>query len=175
MNIPYTFTIPVLACGMCIDTQLTGTMPFLFYWLFCLLAWSLVVGPVCLAIAKRHSDVKATSPLWLFPGLIAAYIITSPILMGSVVAPIIIILPFWSIAIIRALKQSNMVWKHTNQIVLAMLLCCIPLSYILPLKPFSGYRASLQEHRGGSLLFSETHSIKVDVNTQEQHNPTKRH
>lgn len=131
---------PVIACGMCIDTIITGFFPFLVYWLVCLLFWSLLVGPVCLGIAKKKGIVKAASPSWLMLGFIVAIICASPISMGAVVTPLILILPFWGIAIMHALRRNSKFWKKSNFILLGVLLVCIPLSYIVSAKPFSEYR-----------------------------------
>jgi hypothetical protein len=146
MNSINMFSVPVLACGMCIDTGFIGFMPFLLYWLFCLLAWSLLAGPICLAVAKRKDEVQARNPLWLFLGLIAACVIGSPILMGAVVAPIILVLPFWITAIVRGLRQHNVLWQRANQSLAILLLACVPISYAVPVKPFTEYRERLKRH-----------------------------
>ena len=141
----YTLPFPVLACGMCIDTQLTGAMPFLFYWLFCLPVWSLVAGPVCLAVAKRKCEIKARNPLLLFPGFVVVWGLGGPILMGAVVAPIILVLPFWITAIVRGVRQSNVVWRRANWVLALILFTCIPVSFAVPVKPFAEYRKSFEK------------------------------
>jgi hypothetical protein len=48
---------------------------------------------------------------------------------------------------VRAARQSNVVWRRTNQVYLGILLTCIPVSYAVPVKPFTEYRESLKKQR----------------------------
>jgi hypothetical protein len=141
INICYVNT---LACGMCADTLLTGLIPFIVYWLFILLAWSLFVGPSCLAAAKRNGEIHARNPLWFFPILIIAWIIGAPLLMGAVIVPVFFVMPLWISEIIHNLRQPNVTWRRSHQTLTILLLLCIPISYALP-KPFATYRAIMND------------------------------
>jgi hypothetical protein len=142
MMMIHLFPMPVLACGMCADTQITGVMPFLVYWLFILLAWSLVAGPICLRIARRAGELQARNPLLLFLILILAWVIGCPCTMGAVVVPAFFVLVFWLFSIRDNLRKPNRVWRRAHQILAIVLLSCIPISYILP-KPFAEYRKKM--------------------------------
>ena len=142
MALPGVPSIAILGCGLCVDTMLTGWVPFVACWIPLLLLWTLIAGPICYAAAKRSAPLEVRSTFLLFLGFIAANIVGLPLLMGAVIAPVILVLPFWGVAIRNGIRQPNLIWRRANLVLLGLLVCAIPVSYLLP-KPFSAYRQKL--------------------------------
>lgn len=134
---------PVLGCGLCVDMPLTDWLPFVVYWLGLLLVWSLIAGPICHAIARRQAPLAALHPTWYFVGSFVVLIVGAMLLMGAVFTPLLLILAFWIAAIIQGIRQQNSIWRRANLVLMALLLCAVPISYARP-RVFDGYRAKIQ-------------------------------
>lgn len=134
----------MLGCGLCTDILLTGGMPFVAYWIPVLLFWILIAGPIFYVLAKRSAPLEVRSTFRLFLVFIAAYTVGVLLLMGAVVAPVLFVLPFWGIAIRDGIRQPNTIWRRANLVLLGVLACAIPVSYLRP-RPFSAYRQKLHE------------------------------
>lgn len=132
-----------LGCGQCVDMPLTDWLPFVVYWLGLLLIWSLIAGPICHAIARRQAPLAVRHPIWYFVGFFVVLFVGAMLLMGAVFTPLLLILGFWIAAIIRGIRQPNILWRRANLTLLALLLLAVPISYARP-RVYDGYRAKIQ-------------------------------
>lgn len=131
---------PLLACGLCLDSALTGKFPFLAYWLLCMVLWGGLIGPALHATLPPPEKEKNKNPVWLVLLFCLALIANAPFSGGAIVAPILYVLPVWLVSIIRALQQKNTEWQKIHRILAAVLVLCVVVSYLIPYRPFARYR-----------------------------------
>ncbi|MFH1024820.1 MAG: hypothetical protein V1809_15675 [Planctomycetota bacterium] len=140
--------VPALACGVCLDANVTGIIPFAGYWLVLFVLWTLLAGPISLSIVRRTEHSGVRSPAWMFLWFIIVVVVMAPVTGGAVVGPFVLFSPFWLIRIVRAARDPRGPrWKKINVVLLGILLICIPVSYVVPWKPLSEYRATMERQK----------------------------
>lgn len=158
-----------IACGTCVDSMLSHFVPFLPYWLFIFLFWSLIAGNI-VAMRVKENGYEVNYPIRLF-GILFLLIITLGILTGgAVVLPFALLLVFWIPRVIHAaIKHESYLWKMSLRYLLLCLGLCVVTSYFIPYAPLENYYNRYQNNKASINQFldgSGARMISLDVNLQ---------
>jgi hypothetical protein len=89
------------------------------------------------------------NPIWLFGGFLGFLARGFLLLMGAVFAPLLFLFGFWVVAIVRGIRQSNLVWRYANLALAGVLLYTLPVSYSRP-RVFDSYGKQHPASKGSS-------------------------
>lgn len=130
-SLPAAIIAATVTCGTCADQSLIGVAPFLIPWLIVFLLWSLLVGPLVFRYTHTSTTTDLRNPARMFLGFFLLLVGSVLVLMGSLLVPFVLLVPFWITALIRGLRRGTAGWKRFCQITLAAMLVAIPISYVV--------------------------------------------